>query len=116
MLSRAQALAGGLSDADIRRLVRRRELARIHPGVFVNHTGQPTWRQRAWAAVLLAHPAVLFGVSSLRAFDGPGRRGHDDSGPIHVAIDRDRQCRRPGGVVVHQIAENNQTARPVFSD
>ncbi|MDX6233365.1 MAG: hypothetical protein QOH68_2380, partial [Nocardioidaceae bacterium] len=105
VISRRQARAGGLTDADIRRLLRRREWARIHQAVFASHTGPTTWQQRAWAAVLVAHPAVLFGESALRAFDGPGRRGHDDTGDIHVGIDRDRQCRVPDGVVVHQIAD-----------
>jgi hypothetical protein len=104
VIRRRQAHAHGLTDADIRRLVRRREWARVHPGVFVDHTGPTTWLQRAWAAVLAAHPAVLYGESALRAYDGPGRRGHDDAGPIHVAIDRDRQHRAIDRVVVHQIA------------
>ena len=105
VVSRSQALRHGFSDNDIRRLLRRREWMRIHAAVYVNHTGPTTWRQRAWAAVLLAQPAVLFGESALRAFDGPGRRGHDDDGPVHIAIDRDRQCRAPADVVVHQVAD-----------
>ncbi|MGI8522565.1 MAG: hypothetical protein ACR2K3_04535 [Nocardioides sp.] len=52
VVSRAQVLAAGGTDADLARLVRRRELVRLHEGVFVDHTGQPTWQQRAWAAVL----------------------------------------------------------------
>lgn len=111
VLSRRQAVAGGLTDADIRRFLRRREWARVHPGVFVDHTGPTSWQQRAWAAVLVAHPAALTGQSSLRAFDGPGRRGHDDAGPVHVAIDRDRQCRVPAGVVAHQVAHLDEKAQ-----
>ncbi|MGZ8738498.1 MAG: type IV toxin-antitoxin system AbiEi family antitoxin domain-containing protein, partial [Nocardioides sp.] len=45
VVSRLQARDGGLTDADIRRLLRRREWARVHPGVFVNHTGPTTWQQ-----------------------------------------------------------------------
>ena len=52
VVSRAQALARGLAPHDLRRLVRRRELAVLHPGVYVDHTGEPTWLQQAWAAVL----------------------------------------------------------------
>ncbi len=111
VLSRRQAHADELTDADIRRFLRRREWARVHPGIYVNHTGPLTWQQRAWAAVLVAEPAVLSGQSALRAFDGPGRRGHDDSGPVQVAIDRDRQCRVPHGVVVRQVAQLDRKAQ-----
>jgi hypothetical protein len=104
VINRRQALRTGLSDADVRRLVRRRDWARVHPGVFINHTGPLTWQQRAWAAVLYAAPSALSGESALRAADGPGRRGHDDSSPIHIALDRDRQCRTPPGVVLHRVA------------
>ena len=44
----------------------------VHPGVYVNHTGELTWLQRAWAAVLFAWPAALSHDSALRAADGPG--------------------------------------------
>jgi len=47
-----QALAAGLVDHDLQRLVRRRDLTRLLRGVYVDHTGEPTWQQRAWAAVL----------------------------------------------------------------
>ncbi len=103
VINRRQALSSGLSDADLRRLVRRREWRRVHPGVFINHTGPLTWRQRAWAAVLYATPSALCGESALRAADGPGRRGHDDRSPIHIALDRGRQCRAPAGVVLHRV-------------
>ena len=40
VISRAQAQANGLSEGDIRRLLRRREWVKVHPGVYVNHTGE----------------------------------------------------------------------------
>ena len=43
------------------------------------------------------------------------RRGHDDTGPVHIAIDRDRQCRAPEGVVVHQIAHLDRKAQWMLS-
>ena len=61
VISRTQALECGLDDNDLERLLRRRELARIHPGVYVDHTGQPTRTQRAWAGVLFHWPAALAG-------------------------------------------------------
>jgi hypothetical protein len=67
VISRHQVLESGGSDNDIERLVRRREWARVHTGVFVNHTGPLTWKQRCWAALLAHWPATLNGESALVA-------------------------------------------------
>src|SRR6478672_2464454 len=107
VVSRRQALAAGLEPHDLRRLVRRRELAPLFPGAYVDHTGDPTWLQRAWGALLVcgAHEvggrwdgAALAGSSALRAADGPGRC--EDGGPIHVAVPRERRVQAPPGIVV----------------
>lgn len=43
VISRRQALDTGLQHHQIRRLLRRNEWARVHHGVYVNHTGPLTW-------------------------------------------------------------------------
>ena len=110
VISRRQALIAGESDNDLRRRLRRREWASVHPGVYVTHTGPLTWLQRAWAAVLYAEPAALTHGSALRADDGPGRRGSDE-GPIHIAVHRDRVLRAPAGVVIHRLADLDTKVR-----
>ena len=95
--SHAQLIAGGLSRIDIERAVRRNELRRVHPRVYVNHTGPLTWEQRAWAAVLYAAPALLCRDS----LEAPRRR--DDGRPIHVAIDHSRKVMPQPGIVVHRM-------------
>ncbi|MCF6376394.1 hypothetical protein L2K70_02140 [Nocardioides KLBMP 9356] len=109
VVSRAQALRAGLEPHDVRRLVRRRDLTPMHPGVLVDHTGDPTWVQRAWGAVLAcATPgaisgsdlaAALAGASAMRAADGPGR-AEANAAPIVVAIPRERRVVAPTGVRV----------------
>lgn len=99
-MSRQQLHQSGLGDHDIRRLVRRRELVAIHRGVYVDHTGEPTWEQRAWAAVLAVWPAALCAESALRAFEGSGW----DEGTIHVAVEVRRNVAAPVGVEVHRRA------------
>ncbi|MCW2736395.1 type IV toxin-antitoxin system AbiEi family antitoxin domain-containing protein [Nocardioides sp.] len=99
VVSRAQLRALELEAHDIRRLLRRHELSTIHPGVYVDHTGDPSWVQRAWAAVLFCWPAGLAAESAMRAADGPGRR-HGVEGPIRVVIGRDRRVVAPSGVRV----------------
>lgn len=103
LISRRQALARGLAPHDLARRLRRREWAAVHDGVFVNHTGELTWLQRAWAAVLFAWPAALSHDSALRVIDGPGKRGRDD-GLIHVAVAGHRKVRPPEGVQVHRMS------------
>jgi len=97
VISRRQVLAHGGRPADIQRALRRRELVRLLPGVFVDHTGEPTWVQRAWGGVLFYEPAVLAGMSALRAAAGPGWRRHSDHWPIEVAVDLSRSVRPIAG-------------------
>lgn len=93
----------GTDPTSVARMLRRRELVEVHRGVYVEHTGPPSWQQRAWAAVLWAWPAALAGESSWRAFEGPGRRRRD-SARLHVVVERDRRLAPPPGVVVHRRA------------
>lgn len=102
VLSRSQALAAGLGVVEVRRLVRRREWVAIHPGVYVDHTGPPSWSQRAWAGVLATWPAALSHQSAIWAGEGPSRR-HGDA-VVHVAVARHRRPVAPAGVRVHRLA------------
>ena len=100
VVSRRQLRELGARDHDIVRLVRRRDLVAVHPGVYVGHTGSLTWVQRAWVAVLACWPAAL---SHQSAFPSPPK-----AGPIHVAIDLRRTVRAPARVVVHRMADFDQ--------
>lgn len=106
VIARRQALAAGLHPHDIRRLLRRRMWASAFSGVYVDHTGGLTWLQRAWVGVLAAWPAALTGRSAIRAAAGPGLRGYDDAGPLHVAVDRSRRTLiTPPGVIPHHLSD-----------
>lgn len=94
LIMRAQLLELGESPGGIRRRLRRRDLVRVMPGIYVNHTGRLTWEQRAWAAVLSAWPAALWGESVWRQTD-----------PIHVAVARGRSVAPVRGVVHHHVAD-----------
>ena len=105
VISRRQAMEHGLKPHDIQRLLRRREWARVHRGVFVDHTGELTWLQRAWAATVWAAPSALCLDSALRAANGAGKRDTDDTDRIHVAVPRERSgLTPPDGVVLHCLA------------
>ncbi len=105
VITRAQALAAGLAQHDLRRMIRRREWAVVHPGVYVTHTGPLTWHQRAWAAVLLAWPSALGAESALRAADGPGSKDDGAEKTIHLVVARHRSgLATPGDVRVQHLA------------
>jgi hypothetical protein len=103
VIARRQLTARGVPAHELERLLRKRDLVRVHDGVFLDHTGAPTWLQRAWIGVLIAWPAALAGDSALRAADGPGKAGRDDS-VIEVAVHRDRRVRMPSGYRLIRIA------------
>ena len=110
VITRAQLLGLGARQNDLDRMVRRRELSRVLAGVYVEHTGEPTWRQRAWAAVLAYAPAALAGRSALQA---EGVRGHDAaaSAPIVICVDRRRSIRRRSGIHVTFVSNFEERCR-----
>jgi very-short-patch-repair endonuclease len=101
VISRRQLLACGADEVLIARKLRRREWARVHPGVYVDHTGPLTWQQRAWAAVLYAAPAALAGRSALHAHRVRGHATDD----IHVAVPHSRKVRRRPGVRIERLTD-----------
>lgn len=112
VVSRRQLVALGLDDSFIRREVRRRRLVRVHRGVYVDHTGQLTWLQRAWAALLYYAPAVLADESALTA---EGFRTASDTGVLHVAVGHERRVGRLADVRVHRIVGVERLSRPAAS-
>lgn len=102
VVTRRQALDHGLDDAGIDALLASGAWASAHDGVYVGHRGPLTWHERAWVGVLAVWPAALTHESALRAAEGPGRRGRDES-VVHVAVARGRTVAAPAGVVVHPL-------------
>jgi len=93
VVSRGQVLERGGNDDDIARLIRRRERARLFEGVYVEHTGPPSWCQRAWAATLLHSPAALDAGSALAAWGAAER-----ADTIELAVCASRRVTDPAGV------------------
>lgn len=104
VVCRRQLLEIGVLPHDVERHLRRREWVRLLPGVFVDHTGDPTWLQRSWAGVLYLWPAALAHGSALRAAAGPGWRRHDDSGPIELLVSKNRHLGGPDGYLVRRVS------------
>lgn len=102
MIARRQALDSGLTDAEVDEQLTSGAWVRVHENVYAANDGPFSWHQRAWAAVLAVWPAALTHESSLRAVEGPGRRGRDES-LVHVAIARGREVPTLADVVVHPL-------------
>jgi hypothetical protein len=111
VISRRQVLAAGGCDPDIARHLRRRIWARIHDGVYVDHTGEPSWKQRAWAAVLYYWPAVLDGASALKACGVRITDARRPSMGVEVAIDRTRSVADEDGIRVTRRADFENQAQ-----
>ncbi|GAB2991048.1 type IV toxin-antitoxin system AbiEi family antitoxin domain-containing protein [Nocardioides montaniterrae] len=108
VVRRAQLLELGFAPHDVRRMVRHRDLVPLHPGVLINHTGTPTWEQRAWAAVLACWPAALRAESAQRASSLRLMTGPDDGRPIELMVPASRSLRPPAGVVVRRSRSFDQ--------
>ena len=100
VIGRFQLIEMGAQRHDLERLLRRRDLVRVHPGVYVNHTGRPSPRQVEAAAVLRYWPAALASFSAVGLESW--RR------PPHVIVDFRRTVVGTSGIVVsrcHRFAE-----------
>lgn len=94
VVSRSQLRDLGASKDDIARMLRRRELTRVHRGVFVNHTGRLTRHQLEQAAVLACAPAAL-GYESALGMPTP-------DGRIRLVIPDGRTVQPPRGVRIQR--------------
>ena len=102
VISRQQVLEHGGSDVDIERMIRRREWARVLPGVYVEHTGPLAWTQRAWAGVLFHAPAALGGTSALRA---SGLNIGEERAPIELVVAWPRRVVDPPMLVTTMVMD-----------
>jgi hypothetical protein len=84
--------------------------ARVHDGVYVDHTGEPSWHQRAWAAVLYYWPAVLDGASALMASGVRATGTRYPVARIEVAIDRSRSVAGEVGIAFTRRADFERQA------
>ncbi|MHB1065183.1 MAG: type IV toxin-antitoxin system AbiEi family antitoxin domain-containing protein [Georgenia sp.] len=97
VVSRRQLLELGASHDWIRRQIRNQRWQRVFPGVYAIHTGRPTWRTRARAALIYAGPGAALSHSSAAYHhllrDRPGS-------VIVVSVPANRRVRPQPGLVV----------------
>jgi hypothetical protein len=100
VVSRAQALRGGLSRHAVGHRIRvGGPWQPILPGVYLTLTGQPTLAQREMAAVLYGgRPTVITGLAAARHSGLSGI----ESEVIDILVPAARQCRSVSYVAVHR--------------
>jgi len=99
VLTRAQAVAAGLSQDAIRANVRAGRWRRIYRGIYATFSGPLPRRSQLWAAALKAGDGALLSHETAAELvgltDEPGRT-------VHVTVPADRSDVRIPGVVVHR--------------
>ncbi len=99
LVSRAQALALGLTDSSLKRRLRTGHWERVHPGVYQLAGVPPSWIGRVWAAALAVGPlAVVTHETALRLHGCP----HLAPDPLTFTIPHGGHA-RVRGAFVHQI-------------
>jgi hypothetical protein len=99
VLTRAQALRGGLTTAAIETRLTRGSWQRLHVGVYATFSGSPPRTAALWAAVLRAGPGAV--LSHLTAAELAGLADRQSS-LIHLMVPARRQVSAIPGVVVHR--------------
>ncbi len=112
MVSRAQALAGGLSPTQIAHRVRTRRWQRLHPGVYATFSGAVGRHARTWAALLHAGTGSVLSHQSA-AFE----QGLCDVEPaaIHVTVEASHRVSARPGIVLHRSRRLRQARHPARS-
>ena len=105
VVTRRQLHDLGAEPHDVRRMLRRKELVPVHRGVFVDHTGHATRRQREWAAVLALAPAALHRETALEAAGLTRDWRPAGETLIHVMVDADRTPTELPGVKVERVRD-----------
>ncbi|RIQ20608.1 hypothetical protein DY240_17225 [Jiangella rhizosphaerae] len=110
MISRAQALACGLTDSRVEWSVASGRWRRIHLGVYATFTGPLPFDARVWAAILRVGPGAAASHRTAAYLDGLC----DDPGPvIHITVPADRYVEpRIDGVRIHYAQRLPLTRHP----
>jgi hypothetical protein len=112
ILTRSQALDGGLTRHMIRFRLERGRWQRLQSGVYAVFSGPPGRRAVLWAAVLRAGPGAMLSYQSAAELAGLADR---PSPLIHVTVPSNRCVERIPGIVVHRSSRAERARHPVLT-
>ena len=99
VITRAQALASGLSKAQVERHLVAGRWQRVHRGVYATFSGPLPRQSVRWACVLRAGPEAVLSHETAAELSGLSER---PSRSVHVTVPVGRSPGRIAGVVVHR--------------
>jgi hypothetical protein len=112
VVSRAQALSHGMTDAGLRAQCRAGRWQRLLTGVYAAFTGAPSWESWCWAALLYAGDGAVLSHETAATLHGFGRQGR--ALPVHVTIPERRRVRAHAHVRVHRCRHVEAMRHPVL--
>jgi very-short-patch-repair endonuclease len=112
VITRAQALAAGISRHAIYARLESERWQRLHVGVYVGYSGPLTRESLMWAAALAAGPGALLCYRTAAELHGllDARKGE----AIHVMVPRSRTLRPMRRVVVHYSQRVDAARHPAL--
>ena len=112
VLTRGQALSGGLTRTMIRIQLEQGRWQRLQTGVYAVYSGPPTRLTVLWGAVLRAGPDAVLSHFTAAELSGLTDR---PSALVHVAVPSDRYIERIPGIVVHRSGRARVAVHPVLA-
>ncbi len=112
VLSRVQALGGGLSPDAVRSRVQRGRWQRLHTGVYAVFSGAPGREAVLWAAVLWAGDGAMLSYDTAAELFG---LLDQPSTVTHVTIPGYRRVIRIPGLAIHLAASAGQARHPALT-
>jgi Transcriptional regulator, AbiEi antitoxin len=109
VISKAQALAAGLSKGTLRCRIDSGRWQRVYPGVVATFTGELPRQATLWAAVLRAGPGAILSFQSAAEADGLLTRR---PGLIHVTVPGSRHVGPIPGLVIHRCERAGEMRHP----
>jgi len=99
VVTRAQALAAGMTRHAVEARLDGGRWRRLHPGVYLVYTGPPARESLMWAAVLGVKPGAVLCYQTAAELHGlvEARK----RGAVHIMVPRGRPAAPMNGVVVH---------------
>ena len=109
VLTRRQALDGGMPPYAVDRLVAAGRWRLLYRGVYSIYTGEPSRAAQLWAAVLRAGPGAALSFDSAAEVQGLTDRTRQR---VHVSIPQERTVVPVRGLVLHRSTRLAQATHP----
>jgi very-short-patch-repair endonuclease len=112
VLTRGQALSGGLTPTILRFRLERGRWQRLETGVYAVFSGPPGRQTVLWGAVLRSGAGAVLSYQTAAELAGLTDR---PSSLIHLTVPGDRYVERIPGIAIHRSSRVSQAVHPVLT-